>query len=266
MRKYWAFFKTILQLVFAYRARSVIWFFWDVVPPTIMLLFWQAAFARQEKIAGYSISSMFVYYLLVMFIRAVVFTHPDHALQVDISTGKLSSFYLMRPARVLFLRFIYELAYKILRLIFLFPVIGLFLLFYPVSLGSLNFSWRDISLFFIFISFSFILFFLFKLIIGLSAFWFNEIGWLNNLTDFLLLLFGGTLFPLQFLPESLYKISLFLPFRFEVFVPTQIFLGNLGVREILLTFSIQFFWIVIFLFLTRSLWRRGLKVYSTYGG
>jgi len=244
----------------------LIWLVWDVMPPIIMLLFWRAAFTYKTEIAGYTVTSMFVYYLLVMFIRSIVFTHPDETLQREIATGKIASFYLTRPANVLILKFFFELAYKVLRLAFLLPVVIFFLLFYPASLGNLNLLPINILYFFFFIAFTFVLSFLLKLIIGLSAFWFNEIGWLADLADFFVLLFGGTLFPLEFLPKSLYTFSLFLPFRFEVFVPTQIFLGRIKSIDIFGTFMVQLGWIVLFLFLAYWLWKRGIKIYSTYGG
>jgi ABC-2 type transport system permease protein len=264
-KKYLVFFKISLQNSLEYRARGLIWLCWDALPPIIMLFFWQAAFTSRREIAGYTVSSMLIYYLLVMFIRTVIFTHPDDKVQREIVSGKIASLYLTKPTNTIFLKFFYEIAYKSLRLLYIFPIICLFLLFYPTSLDSLAITPLSICLFLLFITFTIILIFLFKLTIGLTAFWFNEIGWLQDLADFLLLIFGGTLFPLQFLPKSLYTISTFLPFSFEVFVPTQIFLTKITPVEFWRFFTIQFFWIAIFLLLVRHLWKRGIKIYSSYG-
>lgn len=266
MGKYFAFFKVSLQTSLQYRGRSFIWLTWDVLPPIIMLTFWRAAFAQKGEIAGYTISSMFIYYLLVMFIRAIVFTHPDEVLQREIVSGKIAQFYLTRPANILILKFLFEAAYKFLRLGFLLPLIVIFLLFYPASLHNLTINLCSVLFFFIFIIFTFFLSFLVKFAIGLSTFWFNEIGWLTDFAELLILLFGGTLFPLDFLPKKLYVLSYALPFRFQVFVPTQIFLGRLTIWEFWANFILQIFWFFAFLILVRLLWRRGLKIYSAYGG
>lgn len=266
MKKYLTLFKTVLQLAFIHRGRALIWLVWDILPPIIMLLFWQVAFVSKKEIAGYNINSMFIYYLLVMFIRTVIFTHPDEALQRSITTGGISLSHLLKPINVLYYYVFYESAYKVIRLFFILPIITLFILFYPNILGSITITPLSFFFFILFITFSFFLFFLIKIIIGLSSFWFNEIGWLQDLSDFLLPLFGGTLFPLEFLPKKIYQISLWLPFRFEVFVPVQIFLGKIRGLEYLIAFSIQFFWIFLFLILIKYLWRKGIKAYNAYGG
>lgn len=265
MKKYLSLLKIALQNSLINRGRGLVWLAWDILPPLIMLLFWQAAFINKQEIAGYSLASMFIYYLLVMFIRAVIYTHPDEDLNMSITTGRLTYIYLIKPLNIVLYYLFHELGYKVNRLIFIMPIIILFLLLGSKLIQVIPFNMLAFVNFLVFISFTFILFFLIKLLIGISSFWFNEIGWLQDLSDFLLPLLGGILFPLDFLPPKIYNLSLWLPFRFEVFVPIQIFLGKVQGKDFYLAFIQQLVWICFFLILIKILWRRGTKIYSAYG-
>ena len=88
MGKYLAFFKISLKKSLAYRLRLLVWFLWEIGPALIMLFFWLAVFANQDQVGNYNFYSLVIYYLVIIFARNLVLTHPDIALQKEIYNGE----------------------------------------------------------------------------------------------------------------------------------------------------------------------------------
>lgn len=266
MKKYLAFFKISLLKSLEYRARAFIWLFWDIGPPLIMMFFWLAVFKENTYVAGYDFFSMMVYYLVIIFARNIVLTHPDEPLQREIYTGQINV-YLPRPANLVKIKFIYELAYKFLKFFYLIPIfIICYFLFLKGQTAGFSLNLLRMVFFLLSCSISFCLYFLIKFLVGISSFWFTEIEWFTGFEELALLLFGGTLFPLDLLPLSMQKLSNFLPFKYLFYQPAQGLLGRLSNSQMVLTLIIQIFWLVLFYLLLKRIYKAGLKIYSGFGG
>lgn len=79
-------------------------------------------------------------------------------------------------------------------------------------------------------------------------------------------LFSGALVPIWFFPESLKKISIFLPFRYIVFEPLSILLNKKNIYEILNILFLQILWIGILMCVVRVVWDRGRRKIMIQGG
>lgn len=266
MRKYLAFFKISFKKSLAYRARAFIWLFWDVGPAIIMLFFWLAVFKTRDQVQGYDFYSMVIYYLVVMFSRNLILTHPGEALQQEIYSGQIN-IYFIRPANLIGQKFFSAIAYKIFKIVYLFPLLLICYLFFFKNQG-LTFNFELINLFFFIISclISFCLYFLIKFLIGITSFWFTEIEWLRGLEMLIFWFFGGLLLPLDLMPQSMQLIASFLPFKYVFYLPAQGLLGNLSFSQMLFSLIGQLFWLVLFLIILKKTYKAGLKIYSAFGG
>ncbi|MFC1711356.1 ABC transporter permease [Patescibacteria group bacterium] len=266
MKKYLAFFKISLKKSLEYRARSFIWLFWDIGPALIMLFFWTSVFQTRNLVAGYDFYSMAVYYFVVMFSRNLILTHPDEALQLEIYSGQIST-YLLKPANLIGLKIFYGVAYKVFKLVYLAPLLLIFYFIFIKGLAiSFDFKLINISFFGLSLLFSFCLYFLIKFLIGITAFWFTEIDWLTGLHMLVFWFFGGVLLPLDLMPKIMQNIASFLPFKYIFYIPAQGLIGKLSGNQMIFSFLIQIFWLVLFFILTKKVYKSGLKAYSAFGG
>ena len=67
-----------------------VWMFWDVGPAAIMLFFWSVVFEKRTQVANYDYYSMITYYLVIIFARNLVLTHPHEGLQREIYSGQIN--------------------------------------------------------------------------------------------------------------------------------------------------------------------------------
>ncbi|MDY6065924.1 MAG: ABC-2 family transporter protein [Finegoldia sp.] len=101
--------------------------------------------------------------------------------------------------------------------------------------------------------------------LGILATWVEDISGLldfwNNIENFL----SGGLLPLSILPISFYTAISFLPFKYFLFVPIDIYLGKIKGNEIMEAFAIQLGWIFLLGLFLHILKRKAYKKYSGYG-
>lgn len=112
----------------------------------------------------------------------------------------------------------------------------------------------NISIFILSLVLGIFIMFYIQYTIGLLVFWMKDGTYTRMITDGLFVLFSGIEIPLWFYPSWLKEICRFLPFRFVVFEPIAIWLGQAGVRETGMVIVMQLFWILFLACLERLLW------------
>ncbi len=91
---------------------------------------------------------------------------------------------------------------------------------------------------------AFILRFLLEWTLALSAFWTTRTSSVNQLYFTIFLFFSGRLAPLSLFPPALVVVAIILPFRWTLFFPIELFLGNLTPLQALWGMAIQLGWIL----------------------
>jgi ABC-2 type transport system permease protein len=258
-----AIFITSLKDAFQYKARGFVWTWSDLIPVAIQLYFWNKAFESQVIIGGQTKIQLMSYYLVLGLVYPLLATHPEFATADDINKGILSQ-WLLKPTAYWHTRIWVELAYKANRLMFVIP--GMTLIWYiatsligkPVKL--------EISLITILIIInSFLISFFLRFLIGLTAIWVTEIGFIIGINEVVALFLSGSLLPLYLFPAWFQTFSNWMPFQYSVFIPTQALLGNYNQTEQWQLFGIQSLWIFALYFLFRLVWTRGMKSYAGFG-
>ena len=75
------------------------------------------------------------------------------------------------------------------------------------------------------------------------------------------------MFPLDLMPESLYRISTYLPYYYQMYFPAAILTGRIDSPiAVLHGLGIQLAWVIALLLLARFLWLRGLRRHTAVGG
>lgn len=258
--RYFRIFLLHFQDVFEQRGRSLVWLLLTFVGPLVMILFWRGASA----IPDWSMQQITSYYFLIIILGAFIMTHIEEEIgRKDIHEGQLTMF-LLKPFSYIGMKFFYALPNRLIQGIFgvLFFLI-LFLLF--PNMFSLTESPLLLLLGVFVVVGGFFIAFLFKMIVGLFAFWMTEARGLFDVINAFLMIFAGYLMPLSLFPSWLANVTYLLPFSYMLYFPVLAFEGKLKIEELLHVLGMQALWIGLLFFLYKIVWNAGIKKYSAVG-
>jgi ABC-2 type transport system permease protein len=110
---------------------------------------------------------------------------------------------------------------------------------------------------------SYALYFLVYYIVGLISFWTGDSYGFFFAAFVVINFMQGGLLPLDLLPKWFAVIGNFLPFKYLFFVPVGVVTGRLVFDYIFILVPIL--WCVVLYFVSRLLYKKGLKKYEGYG-
>lgn len=266
MSKYLFIIKMGLQMSLTYRLNYVISLLSSVFPILLQVMLWHAIFTYTgaEKVYGYSYSEMMAYTLFASLIGQALRTGFEYEVAKDIKEGGLNRF-LIQPLSYLGYRFSAyvgtNMSYFIATLILL-GLCGLLL----VHLLDIFFTLKSYLLLIIVLLAAFMIQFFLFYMIGLVAFWAQEVWGVFESVRIVGLVLSGGIFPLTVFGELGMEILSYLPFQYVIFFPIEVVLGRASDSDIFTGFSIQLFWIGLLWFLSRLVWQRGCKSFIALGG
>jgi ABC-2 type transport system permease protein len=253
------------QQAFALRSRSIVWFGVALLNPIIYYLFWSGAYTgNQAPFAQWNLSSIATYYFLLVIAGSLLIVHIEEDVAYwDIQQGGLSR-YLLKPFSYIRLKFFEELPWRIIQAFFGVIIFISFWVFFG-SFVTLAHTASAI-LFAVCIAFcGYMISFLFKMIVGISALWLTDYSGLQQLVDAVILVFAGMLMPLEFFPFVIRQVAFSLPFSYMIYFPILAFQGKLTVSDSLRTIGIQLVWVVILAVIYQLLWKRGIRLFTGLG-
>lgn len=255
------YFTAQLQETVTYRGMIFIWMFETFAFPFTNLLVW-FAIAKSSASVTSQLQPLINYYSLIPLTSVLIGSWHGIFMAQEIRTGKFS-LRLLRPVFPLVDSISNNLAEKSLKIFFILPFI--FVSHWLFTL-KLNLNPTLLLQFLLALVLSAILSFLLETIIGLLAFWMDDVSSLLNLNDIADYTLGGRVAPIFLFPALLQQIAFILPFRYLVSFPLELLLGTLSNSQILQGFTIQLFWISTFTLISLVLWRSGIRLYSALGG
>lgn len=265
MRRYFRIFLLYFQQAFEHRSISVVWFLSSLIIPLIMLIFWSGATASQGgTILGWDYASFATYYLFIALAGSLFIAHIEVSVAYDdIKNGDLAK-YLLKPIPYLTLNLMAELPWRFIQ--GLFAVISISLVALLVANIVRITTSPDVFMLAVLMAIlAFCMSFVFKMCLGLLAFWFTDISGIMQLSDIILALCSGIVVPLIFLPDQFKILLNILPFAYMVYYPVLGFLGKLNASSQLSIIGIQILWILLFLILYKILWLAGQKKFTAVG-
>lgn len=123
-----------------------------------------------------------------------------------------------------------------------------------------------VGLFIVSLIFGYLIHLFFDLLMAGFAFWFVSVGTLSWFVDFFQLAMSGAIVPLWLLPDWLQTAARLLPFQAGVYIPMQIYLGEVSWNEAFLSLGFQLVWILILFLLSQWLWKKGVRQIVVHGG
>lgn len=217
-----------------------------------------------QDVMGRSFDTMMTYQLVVLVV--VNFTNPTSvaaSLEERMKSGEIATDFLrpVAPRGILIARSWGKKAFILLPQLIAGGIAAL-----AIGGISLPASFSQSCLFVLSLVLGYLINLTFDLLLATFAFWFVAVDTLKWFVDFFQLAMSGAVVPLWLLPDWLQGISRFLPFQASVYIPMQIYLGQISHKELLQNFGLQLLWIALLFLLQQRLWKRGIHRLEVHGG
>lgn len=246
-----------------YRENIIINFVFGLIPLLINILLWRAIYGSQHKIiAGYDYMQMITYFVLAFLIRNMTSAREVAVnLAEYIREGTLNNF-LLKPTDFISFQFKLHFADK---MVLLLNILLPFSIFIILTRNYLYFNSSYLVVFLFSVFLSLVLNYIIYFILGILTIWLEEVSALLDLWDNIAAFFAGSIFPLTLLSDSMLRLVSFLPFKYMVFTPIDIYMGTLVGKDLVENLLIQIVWICILAMVLKIIWTKAVKAYSGYG-
>ena len=266
MHKYLHVLNIGIQNTLVYRVNFLFRSLFGLIPLMATISLWRTIYSgNASSVAGYTLSQMISYYLIVTIVDALTAVNEDDwQIAADIKDGNISQF-LLKPIDYLTYRLCTFGAGRLMYTAVAFLPVTLFILyqrnFFVLPANASTVGWFIVSM-----MLTGLLQFFSSYAMALLAFWVLEVS------TFIFILFafeyiaGGHLFPLDILPPTIERVLYYTPFPYQLFFPVSIYVGKTTGHELYRGLLIQTGWVVASYLLARWVWKRGIRKYSAVGG
>jgi len=220
----------------------------------IYLLFWRGS--------SFGLSEITYYYLFFIVAGGLLFVHVEADAYEDIQQGQLSV-YLIKPFSYLSMKFFSELPWRLIQGSF--GLITLLIVSLFFTLPQLSLRLDQILTALVVMVFGYLIMFLFKMLVLLSALWFTDIGGLQQFSEMVVITLAGFIMPIRFFPGWAATIAYFTPFPYTIYFPIIAFQELIHRGELVMIIGAQLTWIFLLFLAYVYLWKIGLRKYSAVG-
>lgn len=268
MRKYLHVFGIGIQNTLVYRTNFLFRAAVSLIPLTGTLYLWKAVYGGRDPggvIAGYTLSQMVSYYLVVTLVDAfTAVAEDDWQIAADIKDGNISQF-LLKPIDYLTYRLcLYASGRAIYTTVALVPV--------AVFIFSLRQYFTappdaaTLGLFLMSTVLAGLLQFFIAYVMALLAFWVLDVSTFIFIQFAFEYIASGHLFPIDILPRWMALAVQFTPYPYLLHFPVSLYLGRVTGAQVWLGLMVQAAWVTLGYGLARLVWARGIRRYSAVGG
>lgn len=264
-RKYHQAFLVGLQSNIVYRWNFAVRGFFSLFHLAAVFILWGAAFTGADDIGGFDLRQTLTYFVTLLVLQFFISAfNEDYQISEEIRNGLINQF-LLKPINYFLYRFSIFVAARLVSgaLVFLpllvaMPFIYDYLTF-PTELWRYGMAVPALIL-------SALIQFSIAYCFGMLTFWFLEIQGFVILSMAIETVLGGQMFPLDLLPDWIYRIARFLPFYYQMYFPGAILTGRIELPAVVQGLWIQSGWVFALLLVNQLLWRRGLRRHTAVGG
>ncbi len=247
-----------------YRFTAIMYRAGEIAELLVLILMWTAIYENGEGlIKGFSLSEMITYVLIGNIFSVAVRNFLPSYISRDINEGKLSMF-LVKPISYIKFIFFNELGRAAFNTITAVSLQFILVLFF-IDKFKLNTDPAYILLIILMLILAFAIEWLIGFLIGIIAFWTDEVDGAQSTIDRVKRFFAGGYFPLSLLPTSLATLSTYLPFAYSFYFPAQLYLKKIDLHAGLIGVGVQVAWIIILSGILYVTWKKGLKRYEASG-
>lgn len=205
----------------AYRTHSLVSVFVGPVYFIVQYFIWKAVYGSEGSLAGLELSETIRYFGASALIGYLTMDFADWNLQMLIRTGKFLTFTL-RPMHHRFFALSQKLGHRILGFFFEFlPCLLIFMLLFKVDILPERAGWTILS-----VALAFLMNFYVNYCLGMTAFFLVKASGIRVVYQLFAQIFSGALIPLNFFPEILQRVMIFLPFQYTNYIPAMVWTGS----------------------------------------
>lgn len=250
------------QSMSQYRLGALVWIINGAISPLILMYVWMLV-SRNNPLS-LSDSQIIAYYLLSIVVLRLTQSWSMEDLGQKIKDG-LMSIYLIKPANYEIFQISKDFSLKIIRLITLTPFIFIFSWIFASALEVINAHGIQLLLFLFACVLGYGINYYLQNIIGLLAFWLQNTYGASHLYFTANSLFNGQAVPFALMPATLQLIVIYLPFRYILSFPIEILIQDLSNQELFKGFIWGFLWLLIAMVLSKVIYSKGIKSYTSVG-
>ncbi len=249
-----------VMLTIEYRGEFVIRMINTLAGPLISLLVWLTV-SEQGVHLPYDRDQFITYYLLLSLVSMLTATWLGGYLAATIRQGDLSP-WLLRPAPYIVNQIGNNIGEKLIKLVFLCPMVGLVAVFFRASLPTDPRAWL---LFALSLPLAASVAFLLDFVIGSLAFWVQDVWGLIRVKELVGGFLAGQWVPLALFPARFRGLLQIQPFRYTLSFPLEVLTGHLTPAALTYGFAWQVGYCVLLWACYRIIWRYGLRAYAATG-
>lgn len=226
----------------------------------IFMQLWQAISFSNGSTEGYTVNRLVWYYIaaeMVILSKSEVF----RSMNEEIKGGGIA-YKLNKPYSFILYQLSEGIGQISVKLIMNLPV-GLLIGFLYVG-GLEGFKWESLPAVLLSVFLGIMLNFFMDAFIGITAFWTEDNSafyWIAQKLSFML----GLFLPLEFLPDAIKNIAVFLPFSYIAYAPARL-LTSFSIEALLDILPVQLFYTALFAVLSQLVFMRGVKKLNVNGG
>ncbi len=228
----------------------------------LVLLYWYVYRVKGGSIAGTDFSmvawSMFFYFSFsVLRLRDIYLS-----IMQDIKSGNVETLFT-KPISYLGFRMYWQLGYGLYSCAIIFPV-GFLIMALTVGIPATMHSWFFVLTAIAVVIGAHILQLILYAIVGLLAFWIEDVKPVFWIVDKAVMILGGSYLPVALFPPIMYKLAILSPFGATQFITHTVY-PSWGTMWLQLL-AIQLFWIVLLAMVLFGLFASAKKHVSVNGG
>lgn len=261
-----AFFRVISNIFATFSVYRIGFFTWRlrlIIQFLISYFLWNALFATQTQVGGYTQEVMMTYLCVGYVVASFVTSTRTSEIGDEINNGDLSNA-LLRPQSYAVFILARDCADRFLNLFISLIEIAFLIIFLHLHIFA-TISFATGLAFVVTLIGSSVLYALVSTAMSLLGFWTNEMWSVRFLFFVLLQFLGGSLFPPDLFPTPLKELVLSSPFAYFFYFPTRLLTQGLSPVVQQQGFLVMAVWIIIFLAICMLMWKKGLQRYGAEG-
>jgi ABC-2 type transport system permease protein len=264
VKKYLSVLKVTIREYFVYRLNFILWRFRVVLNILLPLFLWTAVFDRNPVVGTYDKTQFISYLVYGNLIGTFAFGTRTFDISSDINDGKIINT-LLKPVSYFGYNLAKELADKLVN--FLMAVFEVLILIWVFRL-QIN-SPSNLVLFFPILVNSILISYFINLVLSFIGFWTTEVWPIRFIFITLLFFLSGNYFPLDILPEPIYRLILFTPFPYIFYLPTKLLISSESMKqfsnETISLVTMSYIWLFCSYLIAKLTWTKGIKSFSFWG-
>lgn len=268
LRMYMPFVSAGIQETATYRVNFFCHMIGAILSCFISYFIWNAVYTsgNHTVLQGFTMPQMVVYIFLMFLTSLLISSDGAFSTGEEIRDGSIAM-RLIKPVSYNSTFLFQEVGNKIMSggLLIIPIILGVEIVRF-VFTGQVQFSIFNFLLYSVSCVFAYLINFFFNICFGFIAFVIKYLWGADLMKDCIVSFLSGTIIPLTFLPDTMEKILLFLPFSSLNYTPVMIYIGRYQGLAVLYYMAVQLFWVLFFWGLSKFLWKVSTKHLSVQGG